>query len=308
MDNSIAIHFNTLHGIRMQEITGNHIIDIEPVSFCIFDNEMPTNSQHYHNFYELCIVTGGIGEYLHGREKYRLAEGDVFIANPGVMHEIRLLKEETGKRRDNLYLVFFNINIQGCNLKKPENYEEERLASFFTYHNIVRKSCRQILSYLSFFKTYMEYNSKISFGVYNAVKGMAMDCLFSLVGDGNNQIDGNKQIIGKANPAASILDTAIKYVNANLSEKLYLKDIAGNSHTSSRNLQLLFQKNIKKTVSEYILDRRMSLAAGYLKMNFRISDVCPIVGINDPAHFSRLFKRFYGISPKKYQMIYSSLA
>jgi AraC-like DNA-binding protein len=62
---------------------------------------------------------------------------------------------------------------------------------------------------------------------------------------------------------------------------------------------------MKKSVSRYIRERRLSLAASFLNMNFKIRDVASMVGINDPAQFSRLFKEFYGISPKKYQMIHS---
>ena len=302
MDKAVALHFNTLHGIRIQEVIGNYIIEIEPVSFCGFDKDAPTNGQHYHNNYELCIITGGSGEYLHGGELYALGEGDVFIANPGVMHEIRLFRDEAGRKQENLYLVFFNIYIQRSLSKTPENFEEEMLSSFLTNHLIVKKSCRQILSYLSFFKTYMDYNSGRNYSVWNAVKGMALDSLFSLVDDKNNRF------IGKSLPSEGIVESAVRYVSANLSEKLYITDIASNTHTSVRNLQHLFKKYMNKPVSEYICERRLSVAAGYLKMNFKISDVCPLVGINDPAQFSRLFKQFYGISPKKFQMIHSPSA
>ena len=302
MDTAIALHFNTLYGIRLQEVIGNYIIQIEPASFCVFDRDNPTNRQHYHNYYELCIVTGGLGEYLHGGEMYTLEEGDVFIANPGVMHEIRLPANDSGKRHENLYLVFFNINIQRSLSKVPENFEEEMLSSFLASHFTVRKSCRHILSYLSFFKTYMEYNSSKNYSIWNAVKGMALDSLFSLVGDKNNQYKG------KSLPSESIVESAIRYISANLSEKLYISDIASNTHTSVRNLQHLFRKYLNKPVGEYICDRRLSVAAGYLKMNFKISDVCTLVGINDPAQFSRLFKLFYGIPPKKYQMLHSPSA
>ena len=302
MDTAIALHFNTLHGIRLQEVIGNYIIEIEPASFCVFDREKPTNRQHYHNHYELCIITGGVGEYLHDGELYTLGEGDVIIANPGVMHEIRLSRDDSGRRHENLYLVFFNIYIQGSLSKIPESFEEKKLSSFLTSHFAMRKSCRHILSYLSFFKTYMDYNSGKNYSVWNAVKGMALDSLFSLVGDKNNQYKG------KSLPSESIVESAIRYISANLSEKLYISDIASNTHTSVRNLQHLFRKYLNKSVSEYICDRRLSVAAGYLKMNFKISDVCPLVGVNDPAQFSRIFKRFYGISPKKYQMLHSPSA
>lgn len=299
MDKAAAKHFNALHGKRIQEIIGNFIIEIEPMSCCIFDRSAPSNGQHYHNYYEMCVITDGSGEFFHGGETYPLAEGDVFIANPGVVHEIRLSRDEKGNFVKNLTLVFFNIYIQASHKKPAMNYEEEMIMSFLAEHLIVRKSCKHILSYLNFFKSYMEYLPGGNYSILNAIKGMALDSLFSLVDK------KNKQFGMKLPEADSIVESALQYITANFSNKIYIGDIAAHSHTSVRNLQHLFKKHLNKTVSDYICDYRLSIAAGYLKMNFKVSDVGPLVGISDPGQFSRLFKNFYGISPKKFQMIHS---
>jgi hypothetical protein len=62
------------------------------------------NRVHRHSFYEPCIVISGTGEFEHGAEQYALREGDLFIADPGIYHEIRSLKTKDLQ----LYFLAFN--------------------------------------------------------------------------------------------------------------------------------------------------------------------------------------------------------
>lgn len=300
MQNSTAAYFDNLNRLHIKEIIGNYIIDIEPVAFCTFDKVVPTNGQHLHNCFELCIVTGGTGKFLHGNNSYILKEGDVFIADPKVFHEICILNGNASGTNNSLNLIFFNINIHGHIVTKAIGYEEKMILRFLNDHKTVAKNQFQILSYLDFIKHYKRYPALDDYGIKKIVKTLALESLFLLISDSEKSNEDNMI------PTDSIIDKATLYIGSHLSENLYLKDIARHVTTSVRNLQHLFQKHLKKTVTEYIKERRLAIAAGYLKMNFMVSNVCSLVGINDPARFSRLFKQFYGISPKKYQMLHSS--
>lgn len=63
----------------------------------------------------------------------------------------------------------------------------------------------------------------------------------------------------------------------------------------------MFSKYLNLTPKQYINSRKINLAKVYLKMNYKVSDVSSLVGINDISQFSRLFKKHCGISPKSFQ-------
>src|SRR5258707_15172923 len=67
--------------------------------------QVPENRVARHSFFEPCIVLSGSGEFEHGSAVFSLREGDLFIANPGVYHEIRSLKT----RDLGLYFLAFSI-------------------------------------------------------------------------------------------------------------------------------------------------------------------------------------------------------
>lgn len=297
MDINIAAQFTKLFGIKVDELLGSIVVQIDPGSLCIFDENTPSNGLHFHNCYEMCLVTGGAGEFIHGGESYILKEGDIFIANPGIAHEIRLLREKGSKYSGSLHLVFFRIFLLSNNDSVPKLYEERMLREFLSAHAIISHTQHQLFSYLYFIEKYTSYNCKENYGLYQVVKNLALLGLFSLVGACKDRFDRHAP--------ETIIDLAINYIGANLHRRIYIYEIAASACTSVRNLQHVFQKQLNRSIVNYINQRKAAIAAGYLKMNFKVSDVCVIIGINDSAQFTRMFKKYLGMPPKEYQLKYS---
>lgn len=298
MDINTASLFNLTTGTTVKENLNSFTFQIQPGSLSRMDKSFPTNGMHSHNFYELCFVVSGTGEYIHGKEQFILCEYDVFIANPNVKHEIRLLKDASGKYINKLNLVFFIIEIipSGNTPPKPQIcYEEKVLTSFILNHSAHRKSCSHLLSYLDFLQNYTVINKGSGFGVYHMVRNMAFDGILCLTEHTEKQrlVDTQRE---------NNFHLALLFIESNLNRRLHISEIASHIFTSKRNLHYMFKDYLNKTVNDYINERKMSAAALYLRMKYRAGDVCLLVGINDLAQFSRLFKKYYKVSPKKYQV------
>jgi two-component system response regulator YesN len=54
-------------------------------------------------------------------------------------------------------------------------------------------------------------------------------------------------------------------------------------------------------VNDYITEYRIEKAKVLLGTNrYKIYEVCSRVGMNDPRHFSQMFKRYTNVTPKEY--------
>jgi len=247
------------------EIIGSFILKVEAGNFCELNKDHPSNGLHSHNGYEMCFVVKGKGKFVHGDEIYYLDRGDVFIANPDVSHEISVITDTDSKYTDNLCLVYYIINIvHSSAAKPPETFLESMLADFLTNHSIVSKTQTHLFAYFDFLETYISKNRINTYGFHQAVRNLAIESLLTL--NGNRITDYQKQT------NSNIIDQALLYIGTNLTSKMTLKDIATVSHTSVRNLQYLFKKHMDISVIDYINKRKTGIAAGYLKMNFSISD------------------------------------
>lgn len=99
-----------------------------------------------------------------------------------------------------------------------------------------------------------------------------------------------------------IVHRACQYIEANLNEPLNLKGIAAHVYVSATHLNRLFQSEMKTTVMEFVIARRMQSAKSLLQdTNFPIRHISSYVGYPHVAHFSRLFKQRTGVSPAHFR-------
>ncbi len=98
------------------------------------------------------------------------------------------------------------------------------------------------------------------------------------------------------------LETATQYINDHLSEELSVRELAGISFVSADHLTRLFKKKYGMTVSEYVQEQRISLAAELLKQGkLSISTISGMVGFGNYSYFTEQFKKRYGMTPREYQ-------
>lgn len=92
-----------------------------------------------------------------------------------------------------------------------------------------------------------------------------------------------------------------EYVSRNYMTKISFSDIALESHISRTYLSTLFRKEVGCTFPEYLTRYRINKAMEIIKSRrITLSEVASLTGYNDYAHFSKVFKKQTGSSPRKY--------
>lgn len=91
---------------------------------------------------------------------------------------------------------------------------------------------------------------------------------------------------------------AIKYINDNLTLPISLAEVSEHLHLSREYTAAIFKKETKKTVTEYINERKMLYAKEMLlNGQFTLAEIAANLGYENYGYFSRTFKRYYGVSP-----------
>lgn len=71
-------------------------------------------------------------------------------------------------------------------------------------------------------------------------------------------------------------------------------------------LSTLFKKETGETISDYTQKLRLEKAKNLLRTtNLNLNEIAAQVGYSDPKHFSKLFKKTFGIRPQDYRKMYS---
>ena len=95
---------------------------------------------------------------------------------------------------------------------------------------------------------------------------------------------------------------AMLYIDLNLANPISTKEIAADQFLSPNYLSTRFHEETGKTISDFILEKRVKMACKLLRTTKRlVQEVAASVGIGDASYFSKQFKKVMGVSPLLYQ-------
>ncbi|OMD30543.1 DNA-binding response regulator [Paenibacillus odorifer] len=98
-----------------------------------------------------------------------------------------------------------------------------------------------------------------------------------------------------------IVEKAREYIDENYAQKgLTIHEVAKKNHVSPNYLSYLFKKNTGYNLWEYVIKLRMEESREMiLNTDLRRYEIAERVGYESPEHFSKIFKKYYGISPSE---------
>ncbi|NFR86533.1 MULTISPECIES: phosphoenolpyruvate hydrolase family protein [unclassified Clostridium] len=93
-----------------------------------------------------------------------------------------------------------------------------------------------------------------------------------------------------------------EYVSKNYMNNISFLELAMVANISRTHLSSLFKKEVGCSFPQYLVKFRMNKATEIIKKeNIQLSEVAELVGYDDYAHFSKMFKKYIGKSPKIYR-------
>ena len=94
----------------------------------------------------------------------------------------------------------------------------------------------------------------------------------------------------------------IDYIYDNLHSKINLEDLADVSGLSEAYLSKLFHKEVGKTTSQYITEKKIESAKNILAFTDNSSaDISNYLCFSSESHFISVFKKITGVTPKEYK-------
>lgn len=106
-------------------------------------------------------------------------------------------------------------------------------------------------------------------------------------------------------PTNQHLINAIEYIKLNYDKDVSLETVAKNIYVSNYYLSHLFRDELNMTFSDYVNKIRMDESLVLMKTtNMTIQKIAEEVGINDANYFTKIFKRYYGVTPTNYLKLY----
>jgi YesN/AraC family two-component response regulator len=98
-----------------------------------------------------------------------------------------------------------------------------------------------------------------------------------------------------------IVERSTKYIHQNYAQKgLTLNEVALKNHVSPNYLSYLFKKKTGYNLWEYVIKLRMEESKRLIQStDLRRYEISELVGYESPEHFSKIFKKYFGMSPSE---------
>ena len=94
----------------------------------------------------------------------------------------------------------------------------------------------------------------------------------------------------------------LEYIRGNIREDITNTVLADRFHMHPNHFVRFFKRKTDITPAKYIVSLRMEMAKNLLEESkLTISEVMEQIGMDDLSHFSKLFKKHYGASPRRYR-------
>ena len=95
---------------------------------------------------------------------------------------------------------------------------------------------------------------------------------------------------------------AVSYIIKNYRKKISVTDMAEEFGLTPNYLHAIFKQVKGVTIIDYLTKYRMDMAKTYIeRFGLKAYEAAELVGIDDPAYFSRIFKKLYGKSISEFK-------
>ncbi len=238
--------------------------------------------KHRHDTYAICLTTAGVQAFTYRGISQISMPGQVVVLHPDEVHDgYAATHEGFGYRQ--IYV--------------------EPAVIFEAMQTLRPRACS-----LPFVRTPVTMNQTLSAAIISAFEGtrepLAIDSLIVQVVEGLMQADPSCQRVSfprRLDVAA--LQRARQYLDSQKTRVVRSSELEGVTGLSRYDLARQFRAMCGTSPYRYLLLRRLNFARQQLVQNRSLVEVALEAGFADQAHFSRLFKATFGITPARYRAL-----
>lgn len=248
-------------------------------------------SYRSHDHLEMAFVLSGEGKYRFEDGIVSVQEGDLLIINPGVKHQA-LACPEAELPATEFFVGATDVRIAGLaanTLPVPDGGHvlhtsgelRQKLFKMCSSMEAENAVCRQ--------------------GRYFMMKAYLIQMILLVVREQCEPMQRPKGYSFESVNKKYVVEQIVSYFDDHYSEKVSLDQIAENMYLSPFYISKIFKSETGDAPIRHLINIRLEKAREMLEGGWEgsIQEVAASVGYDDAYHFSKLFKKRYGISPSQ---------
>lgn len=265
-------------------------------SWLLFDRQLPDFpfNWHYHPEFELTLTLNSEGLRVVGDHSAAYGDGDLVLLGPNLPHAWQSRRPVTGSTHRALVCWFTEAWIGALLDVSPELMPLRRLLeaarSGLVFGAPARAvASRQLLALVD------ATPQRHWMGLLEVLMTLSADPARTALATTTITPSGGSR---ERQRLAQVLD----WLNQHYTEPLEIAPLAALAHVSTSQLQRLFKRSTRMSISAYVAQRRIGHACALLAQGgLTMAQIGDRVGYREPAHFTRQFNAAKGCTPSEYR-------
>ena len=245
---------------------------------------------HSHDYPKLIFVLAGRSKLRVNDCIHEVDEGNLIVINPGVRHQV--LVSDFDSPATEFHVGFTDVKFGDLEPNMIPTPTDSPII-------ITKGEAKQKLFKIC---ASMELENSVYWqGRYFMLKTYLMQMLLLLIRDQVEPVKITNSFSFESTNKKYIVEQIVNYFEDHYAEKISLDRIAANMYLSTFYISKIFKSETGSTPIRYLINIRLEKAKELLEngWNGSIQEVAQQVGYDDAYHFSKLFKKHFGVSPSQ---------
>ena len=267
--------------------------DLNPTMLFVSKKKMTrTSSYHSHDFAEITYILSGKGQYFVEGKVYDVQPGDLIMCSPGVKHH-NIVTSETEPTVE-CFIGFTDFAFHDM----PENSIILKGDPYVLRPSVELKQQLSKLCYAM-----LAENDTNQVGKYFMLKSHLIQIMLLLMRQIVEPEPTQEGCNFESHYKNYAVNQIINYLDEHCSERISLDRIAKNMYLSPVYISKIFKEETGESPINYLIKIRLEKAKVMLEAPGPVSikKIATSVGYDDAYHFSKLFKKYYSVSPLNYR-------
>lgn len=275
----------------------HHSTAYKPFSYYISDIPLlfPGVPLHYHEEFELNLITEGEAEFVTGDRHFTARSGDIVFVPPDMLHAVN-----PSENKHAVYDTFvFNSSMLGS--RESDRGTDDLIRPLL--NGSFAATTRITPDHLSYTELHAAAktiifaakgdNSKLDI----LIKSELLKFIYLLYESGD--IVKRSAVYGQK---SELIRPIVAYINDHFTEELTIDHLAGKAHLSKSYFMNTFKKTAGISAIEYVNQLRLKKALELLdETSMNISHIAFECGFRNLSNFNRQFRTACGCSPREYK-------
>ena len=254
-----------------------------------------------HDFWEMVYVDkGAIIDQVNGTDIH-LKQGGYIIIEPNAVHSLR----SNENYNPNVFIITFTCGSPAMDyLRNRSGQLPDSLSDSIS--SIIREAHQTFDNKQKGLLTCVEPMRNEIFGGQQMIKCQLEQLLIRLYRNLNsiNEYPEQYSLSAVIFTNNALVNKCLFYIRASVYNSISLRKICERFGYSESYISALFKKHTDYTVTDYINQIKMQEARILIRENrSRITEIAELLCYEDVRYFSRVFKKFSGMSPSEYKKL-----